>query len=146
MLEIQKNQSKKTEEELKEDQEDGEKLNQLLVSLRGISDPSVRANLVQQFTNSIKNPSYKELADLLINKVSNVQKVTGSIDEFGERISDILKQYPEDATRTMSDDAIIKRSNLLLEAFYDTIAQELINSVDEAKSVGFIHPEVKQTL
>lgn len=146
MLEIQKDQSKKTEEELKEDQEDGEKLNQLLVSLRGISDPSVRANLVQQFTNSIKNPSYKELADLLINKVSNVQKVTGSIDEFGERISDILKQYPEDATRTMSDDAIIKRSNLLLEAFYDTIAQELINSVDEAKSVGFIHPEVKETL
>ena len=146
MLEIQKDQSKKTKEELKEDQEDGEKLNQLLVSLRGISDPSVRANLVQQFTNSIKNPSYKELADLLINKVSNVQKVTGSIDEFGERISDILKQYPEDATRTMSDDAIIKRSNLLLEAFYDTIAQELINSVDEAKSVGFIHPEVKETL
>ena len=146
MLEIQKDQSKKTEEELKEDQEDGEKLNQLLVSLRGISDPSVRANLVQQFTNSIKNPSYKELADLLINKVSNVQKVTGSIDEFGERISDILKQYPEDATRTMSDDAITKRSNLLLEAFYDTIAQELINSVDEAKSVGFIHPEVKETL
>ena len=146
MLEIQRDQSKKTEEELKEDQEDGEKLNQLLVSLRGISDPSVRANLVQQFTNSIKNPSYKELADLLINKVSNVQKVTGSIDEFGERISDILKQYPEDATRTMSEDDIIKRADLLLKAFYDTIAQELINSVDEAKSVGFIHPEVKETL
>ena len=146
MLEIQRDQSKKTEEELKEDQEDGKKLNQLLVSLRGISDPSVRANLVQQFTNSIKNPSYKELADLLINKVSNVQKVTGSIDEFGERISDILKQYPEDATRTMSEDDIIKRADLLLKAFYDTIAQELINSVDEAKSVGFIHPEVKETL
>ena len=146
MLEIQRDQSKKTEEELKEDQEDGEKLNQLLVSLRGISDPSVRANLVQQFTNSIKNPSYKELADLLINKVSNVQKVTGSIDEFGEKISDILKQYPEDATRTMSEDDIIKRADLLLKAFYDTIAQELINSVDEAKSVGFIHPEVKETL
>lgn len=146
MLEIQRDQSKKTEEELKEDQEDGEKLNQLLVSLRGISDPSVRADLVQQFTNSIKNPSYKELADLLINKVSNVQKVTGSIDEFGERISDILKQYPEDATRTMSEDDIIKRADLLLKAFYDTIAQELINSVDEAKSVGFIHPEVKETL
>lgn len=146
MLEIQRDQSKKTEEELKEDQEDGEKLNQLLVSLRGISDPSVRANLVQQFTSSIKNTSYKELADLLINKVSNVQKVTGSIDEFGERISDILKQYPEDATRTMSEDDIIKRADLLLKAFYDTIAQELINSVDEAKLVGFIHPEVKETL
>ena len=146
MLEIQKDQSKKTEEELKEDQEDGEKLNQLLVSLRGISDPSVRANLVQQFTNSIKNPLYKELADLLINKVSNVQKVTGSIDEFGERISNILEQIPEDAARTMSEDNIIKRADLLLKAFYDTIAQELINSVDEAKSVGFIHPEVKETL
>ena len=146
MLEIQKDQSKKTEEELKEDQEDGEKLNQLLVSLRGISDPSVRANLVQQFTSSIKNTSYKELADLLINKVSNVQKVTGSIDEFGERISNILEQIPEDAARTMSEDNIIKRADLLLKAFYDTIAQELINSVDEAKSVGFIHPEVKETL
>lgn len=146
MLEIQKDQSKKTEEELKEDQEDGEKLNQLLASLRGISDPSVKANLVQQFTDSIKNPSYKKLADLLINKVSNVQKITGSIDEFEERISNILELFPEDATRTMSNEDIIARSNLLLEAFYDTIAQELLNSVDEAKSVGFIHPEVKETL
>lgn len=146
MLEIQKDQLKKTEEELKEDQEDGKKLSQLLASLRGISDPSARANLVQQFTDSIKNPLYKELADLLINKVSNVQKITGSIDEFGERISNILEQFPEDATRTMSDEDIITRSNLLLEAFYDTIAQELLNSVDEAKSVGFIHPEVKETL
>lgn len=146
MLEIQRDQSKKTEEELKEDQEDEEKLNQLLVSLEGISDPSVRANLVQQFTNSIKNPLYKEFADLLTNKVSNVQKVTGSIDEFGEKISEILKKFPEDAARTMSEDKIIERADLLLKAFYDTIAQELINSVDEAKSVGFIHPEVKETL
>ena len=146
MLEIQKDQSKKTEEELKEDQEDREKLNQLLASLRGISDPSVRANLVQQFTDSIKNPLYKERANLLINKVSNVQKITGSIDEFEESISNILKQFPEDAARTMSDDDVMARSDLLLEAFYDTIAQELLNSVDEAKSVGFIHPEVKETL
>lgn len=141
MLEIQKDQSKKTEEELKEDQEDGEKLNQLLVSLRGTSDPSVRANLVQQFTNSIKNTSYKKLADLLINKVSNVQKVTGSIDEFGEKISNILEEFP--AGSTGIEDA---RGDLLLEAFYDTVAQELLNSVDEAKLVGFIHPEVKEAL
>lgn len=141
MLEIQKDQSKKTEEELKEDQEDEEKLNQLLVSLRGISDPSVRANLVQQFTSSIKNTSYKELADLLINKVSNVQKVTGSIDEFGEKISNILEQYPAGITGIEDE-----RGDLLLKAFYDTVAQELLNSVDEAKSVGFIHPEVREAL
>lgn len=141
MEEIQSEQLKKTEEELKEDQEDGEKLNQLLASLRGISDHSVRANLVQQFTDSIKNPLYKELADLLINKVSNVQKITGSIDEFGERISDILEQFPAGSTET--EDA---RGDLLLQAFYDTVAQELLNSVDEAKSVGFIHPEVKEAL
>lgn len=141
MLEIQKDQSKKTEEELKEDQEDEEKLNQLLVSLRGISDPSVRANLVQQFTSSIKNTSYKELADLLINKVSNVQKVTGSIDEFGEKISNILEKFPAGSVGIEDE-----RGDLLLEAFYNTVAQELLNSVDEAKSVGFIHPEVREAL
>ena len=141
MLEIQKDQSKKTEEELKEDQEDEEKLNQLLVSLRGISDPSVRANLVQQFTSSIKNTSYKELADLLINKVSNVQKVTGSIDEFGEKISNILEKFPA-GSMGIEDE----RGDLLLEAFYNTVAQELLNSVDEAKLVGFIHPEVREAL
>lgn len=141
MLEIQRDQSKKTEEELKEDQEDEEKLNQLLVSLRGISDPSVRANLVQQFTNSIKNTSYKELADLLINKVSNVQKITGSIDEFGEKISEILEKFPAGSTGIEDE-----RGDSLLQAFYDTVAQELFNSVDEAKSVGFIHPEVREAL
>ena len=39
-----------------------------------------------------------------------------------------------------------ERGDLLLEAFYNTVAQELLNSVDEAKSVGFIHPEVREAL
>lgn len=141
MQEIQSEQLGKTEEELKEDQEVEEKLNQLLVSLRGISDPSVRANLIQQFTDSTKNPLYKKFADILINKVSNVQKVTGSIDKFGERVSSILEQYPE--VKYGQEQEI---ADLLVESFYDTVVQELLNSVDEAKSVGFIHPEVKEAL
>lgn len=141
MQEIQLEQLGKTEEALKEDQEDGEKLNQLRASLRGIEDPTVRANLIQQFTDSIKNPLYKKLADILINKVSNVQKVTGSIDKFGERVSSILEQYPE--VKYGQEQEI---ADLLVESFYDTIVQELLNSVDEAKSVGFIHPEVKEAL
>lgn len=141
MQEIQLEKLGKTEEELKEDQKVEEKLNQLLVSLRGISDPSVRANLIQQFTDSTKNTLYKELADILINKVSNVQKVTGSIDKFGERVSSILEQYPE--VKYGQEQEI---ADLLVESFYDTVVQELLNSVDEAKSVGFIHPEVKEAL
>lgn len=141
MQEIQSEQLGKTEEELKEDQEVEEKLNQLLVSLRGISDPSVRANKIQQFTDSIKNPLYKKLADILINKVSNVQKVTGSIEKFGERVSSILEKYPE--VKYGQEQEI---ADLLVESFYDTVVQELLNSVDEAKSVGFIHPEVKEAL
>lgn len=141
MQEIQLEQLGKTEEELKEDQEVEEKLNQLLVSLRGISDPSVRANKIQQFTDSIKNPLYKKLADILINKVSNVQKVTGSIEKFGERVSSILEKYPE--VKYGQEQEI---ADLLVESFYDTVVQELLNSVDEAKSVGFIHPEVKEAL
>ena len=141
MQEIQSEQLGKTEEELKEDQEDKEKLNQLIASLGGIEDLSVRANLIQQFTDSIKNPLYKKLADILINKVSNVQKVTGSIEKFGERVSSILKKYPE--VRYGQEQEI---ADLLVESFYDTVVQELLNSVDEAKSVGFIHPEVKEAL
>ena len=141
MQEIQSEQLGKTEEALKEDQEDSEKLNQLIASLRGIEDLSVRANLIQQFTDSIKNPLYKKLADILINKVSNVQKVTGSIEKFGERVSSILKQYPE--VKYGQEQEI---ADLLVESFYDTVVQELLNSVDEAKSVGFIHPEVKEAL
>lgn len=141
MQEIQSEQLGKTEEELKEDQEDKEKLNQLIASLGGIEDLSVRANLIQQFTTSIKNPLYKELADILINKVSNVQKVTGSIDKFGERVSSILEKYPE--VKYGQEQEI---ADLLVESFYDTVVQELLNSVDEAKSVGFIHPEVKEAL
>lgn len=141
MQEIQLEQLGKTEEALKEDQEDGEKLNQLRGSLKGITDPLVRANLIQQFTDSIKNPLYKKLADILINKVSSVQKVTGSIDKFGERVSSILEQYPE--VKYGQEQEI---ADLLVESFYDTVVQELLNSVDEAKSVGFIHPEVKEAL
>lgn len=141
MQEIQSEKLGKTEEELKEDQKVEEKLNQLLVSLRGISDPSVRANLIQQFTDSTKNPLYKKLADILINKVSSVQKVTGSIDKFGERVSSILEKYPE--VKYGQEQEI---ADLLVESFYDTVVQELLNSVDEAKSVGFIHPEVKEAL
>lgn len=141
MQEIQSEKLGKTEEALKEDQEDSEKLNQLIASLRGIEDLSVRANLIQQFTDSIKNPLYKKLADILINKVSNVQKVTGSIEKFGERVSSILKQYPE--VKYGQEQEI---ADLLVESFYDTVVQELLNSVDEAKSVGFIHPEVKEAL
>lgn len=141
MQEIQSEQLGKTEEELKEDQEVEEKLNQLLVSLRGISDPSVRANKIQQFTDSTKNPLYKKFADILINKVSNVQKVTGSIEKFGERVSSILEKYPE--VKYGQEQEI---ADLLVESFYDTVVQELLNSVDEAKSVGFIHPEVKEAL
>ena len=141
MQEIQLEQLGKTEEALKEDQEDSEKLNQLIASLRGIEDLSVRANLIQQFTDSIKNPLYKKLADILINKVSNVQKVTGSIEKFGERVSSILEKYPE--VKYGQEQEI---ADLLVESFYDTIVQELLNSVDEAKSVGFIHPEVKEAL
>ncbi len=141
MQEIQSEQLGKTEEALKEDQEDSEKLNQLIASLGGIEDLSVRANLIQQFTDSIKNPLYKKLADILINKVSNVQKVTGSIDKFGERVSSILKKYPE--VKYGQEQEI---ADLLVESFYDTVVQELLNSADEAKSVGFIHPEVKEAL
>lgn len=141
MQEIQSEQLGKTEEELKEDQEVEEKLNQLLVSLRGIEDLSVRANKIQQFTDSIKNPLYKKFADILINKVSDVQKVTGSIDKFGERVSSILEKYPE--VKYGQEQEI---ADLLVESFYDTVVQELLNSVDEAKSVGFIHPEVKEAL
>lgn len=141
MQEIQSEQLGKTEEELKEDQEDKEKLNQLIASLGGIEDLSVRANLIQQFTDSIKNTLYKKLADILINKVSNVQKVTGSIDKFGERVSSILEKYPE--VKYGQEQEI---ADLLVESFYDTVVQELLNSVDEAKSVGFIHPEVKEAL
>ena len=141
MQEIQSEQLGKTEEALKEDQEDSEKLNQLIASLRGIEDLSVRANLIQQFTDSIKNPLYKKFADILINKVSNVQKVTGSIDKFGERVSSTLEQYPE--VKYGQEQEI---ADLLVESFYDTVVQELLNSVDEAKSVGFIHPEVKEAL
>ena len=141
MQEIQLEQLGKTEEALKEDQEDSEKLNQLIASLRGIEDLSVRANLIQQFTDLIKNPLYKKLADILINKVSNVQKVTGSIDKFGERVSSILEKYPE--VKYGQEQEI---ADLLVESFYDTVVQELLNSVDEAKSVGFIHPEVKEAL
>ena len=141
MQEIQLEQLGKTEEALKEDQEDSEKLNQLIASLRGIEDLSVRANLIQQFTDSIKNPLYKKLADILINKVSNVQKVTGSIEKFGERVSSILEKYPE--VKYGQEQEI---ADLLVESFYDTVVQELLNSVDEAKSVGFIHPEVKEAL
>lgn len=141
MQEIQSEQLGKTEEALKEDQEDSEKLNQLIASLRGIEDLSVRANLIQQFTDSIKNPLYKKLADILINKVSNVQKVTGSIEKFGERVSSILEKYPE--VKYGQEQEI---ADLLVESFYDTVVQELLNSVDEAKSVGFIHPEVKEAL
>ena len=141
MQEIQSEQLGKTEEALKEDQEDSKKLNQLIASLGGIEDLSVRANLIQQFTDSIKNPLYKELADILINNVSNVQKVTGSIDKFGERVSSILEKYPE--VKYGQEQEI---ADLLVESFYDTVVQELLNSVDEAKSVGFIHPEVKEAL
>lgn len=141
MQEIQSEQLGKTEEALKEDQEDSKKLNQLIASLRGIEDLSVRANLIQQFTDSTKNTLYKKLADILINKVSNVQKVTGSIDKFGERVSSILEQYPE--VKYGQEQEI---ADLLVESFYDTVVQELLNSVDEAKSVGFIHPEVKEAL
>ena len=141
MQEIQLEQLGKTEEALKEDQEDSEKLNQLIASLKGIEDLSVRANLIQQFTDSIKNPLYKKFADILINKVSNVQKVTGSIDKFGERVSSILEKYPE--VKYGQEQEI---ADLLVESFYDTVVQELLNSVDEAKSVGFIHPEVKEAL
>lgn len=141
MQEIQLEQLGKTEEALKEDQEDSEKLNQLIASLGGIEDLSVRANLIQQYTDSIKNPLYKKLADILINKVSNVQKVTGSIDKFGERVSSILEKYPE--VKYGQEQEI---ADLLVESFYDTVVQELLNSVDEAKSVGFIHPEVKEAL
>lgn len=141
MQEIQSEQLGKTEEALKEDQEDSEKLNQLIASLGGIEDLSVRANLIQQYTDSIKNPLYKKLADILINKVSNVQKVTGSIDKFGERVSSILEKYPE--VKYGQEQEI---ADLLVESFYDTVVQELLNSVDEAKSVGFIHPEVKEAL
>lgn len=141
MQEIQSEQLGKTEEALKEDQEYSEKLNQLIASLRGIEDLSVRANLIQQFTDTVKNPLYKKLADILINKVSNVQKVTGSIDKFGERVSSILEKYPE--VKYGQEQEI---ADLLVESFYDTVVQELLNSVDEAKSVGFIHPEVKEAL
>lgn len=141
MQEIQLEQLGKTEEALKEDQEDGEKLNQLIASLRGIEDLSVRANLIQQFTDSTKNTLYKKLADILINKVSSVQKVTGSIEKFGERVSSILEKYPE--VKYGQEQEI---ADLLVESFYDTVVQELLNSVDEAKSVGFIHPEVKEAL
>ena len=141
MQEIQSEQLGKTEEALKEDQEDSKKLNKLIASLRGIEDLSVRANLIQQFTDLIKNPLYKKLADILINKVSNVQKVTGSIDKFGERVSSILEKYPE--VKYGQEQEI---ADLLVESFYDTVVQELLNSVDEAKSVGFIHPEVKEAL
>lgn len=141
MQEIQLEQLGKTEEALKEDQEDSEKLNQLIASLRGIEDLSARANLIQQYTDLIKNPLYKKLADILINKVSSVQKVTGSIDKFGERVSSILEQYPE--VKYGQEQEI---ADLLVESFYDTVVQELLNSVDEAKSVGFIHPEVKEAL
>ena len=141
MQEIQLEQLGKTEEALKEDQEDSEKLNQLIASLGGIEDLSVRANLIQQFTDKIKNPLYKKFADILINKVSNVQKVTGSIDKFGERVSSILEKYPE--VKYGQEQEI---ADLLVESFYDTVVQELLNSVDEAKSVGFIHPEVKEAL
>lgn len=141
MQEIQSEKLGKTEEALKEDQEDSEKLNQLIASLGGIEDLSVRANLIQQFTDLIKNPLYKELADILINNVSNVQKVTGSIDKFGERVSSILEKYPE--VKYGQEQEI---ADLLVESFYDTVVQELLNSVDEAKSVGFIHPEVKEAL
>lgn len=141
MQEIQLEQLGKTEEALKEDQEYSEKLNQLIASLRGIEDLSVRANLIQQFTDTVKNPLYKKLADILINKVSNVQKVTGSIDKFGERVSSILEKYPE--VKYGQEQEI---ADLLVESFYDTVVQELLNSVDEAKSVGFIHPEVKEAL
>ena len=141
MQEIQSEKLGKTEEALKEDQEDSEKLNQLIASLGGIEDLSVRANLIQQFTDSIKNPLYKKFADILINKVSNVQKVTGSIDKFGERVSSILEQYPE-----VKYGQEYEVADLLVESFYDTVVQELLNSVDEAKSVGFIHPEVKEAL
>lgn len=141
MQEIQSEQLGKTEEALKEDQEYSEKLNQLIASLRGIEDLSVRANLIQQFTDSVKNPLYKKLADILINKVSNVQKVTGSIDKFGERVSSILEKYPE--VKYGQEQEI---ADLLVESFYDTVVQELLNSVNEAKSVGFIHPEVKEAL
>lgn len=141
MQEIQLQQLGKTEEALKEDQEDSEKLNQLIASLRGIEDLSVRANLIQQYTDLIKNPLYKKLADILINKVSSVQKVTGSIDKFGERVSSILEKYPE--VKYGQEQEI---ADLLVESFYDTVVQELLNSVDEAKSVGFIHPEVKEAL
>ena len=141
MQEIQLEQLGKTEEALKEDQEDSKKLNQLIASLKGIEDLSVRANLIQQFTDSIKNPLYKKFADILINKVSNVQKVTGSIDKFGERVSSILEKYPE--VKYGQEQEI---ADLLVESFYDTVVQELLNSVDEAKSVGFIHPEVKEAL
>ena len=141
MQEIQSEQLGKTEEALKEDQEDSKKLNQLIASLRGIEDLSVRANLIQQFTDSTKNTLYKKLADILINKVSNVQKVTGSIDKFVERVSSILEKYPE--VKYGQEQEI---ADLLVESFYDTVVQELLNSVDEAKSVGFIHPEVKEAL
>lgn len=141
MQEIQLEQLGKTEEALKEDQEDSEKLNQLIASLRGIEDLSARANLIQQYTDLIKNPLYKKLADILINKVSSVQKVTGSIDKFGERVSSILEKYPE--VKYGQEQEI---ADLLVESFYDTVVQELLNSVDEAKSVGFIHPEVKEAL
>ena len=141
MQEIQSEQLGKTEEELKEDQKDKEKLNKLIASLGGIEDLSVRANLIQQFTDSTKNTLYKKLADILINKVSNVQKVTGSIDKFGERVSSILEKYPE--VKYGQEQEI---ADLLVESFYDTVVQELLNSVDEAKSVGFIHPEVKEAL
>lgn len=84
-----------------------------------------------------KNKDIQNYLDLLEYGTSAVQNATGGLSKFIDRIKEI---YADPSLNVQN------RGNLLKNALFDNVLGELINSVKEAKKVGFIHPEVKNAL
>lgn len=120
------------------DEETFQKFIQLQKAVNNTIDPETREKLQEELDSLIEGTALKNYSETLKNKISKTQYASGSIDKFitkvGEIFYDPKLQMPS------------LRGRALRQAFYETIGEELFTAVEEAKKVGFIHPEIRVAL
>lgn len=120
------------------DEETLQKFTQLKQTINATNDPEIKARLQAELDTLVEGTALQSYSDTLENKISRTQYATGGIQKFIQRIGEIFED-PELQVPSI-------RGRALRKAFYETVGQDLLDAVKEAKKVGFIHPEVRVAL
>ena len=111
---------------------------ELTKKIKTVSDPEQRKSIQEELQTLEQNdPQIKKFVRD-INSTSSVQNSIGSIEKLLLKLEDIFADPKLQMPTT--------RAEVVRRAVLDVVVNDIFDAVEEAKKIGFIHPEVRNLM